>query len=145
MESGAYRSGARDRGLRDIRSSWPPCCTWLSTMGSRSRLSSSNAGLGPDVTPHVLRHSCATLMLQNRVSTWDVARVLGRLSFATLMATIALSISGPRSMCVPDAELRPLTAKTGVRVPLGSATSFAQSFTFRTLVTCLCTKDAMFV
>jgi len=35
------------------------------------------AGLGPDVTPHVLRHSCATLMLQNRVSTWDVAGVLG--------------------------------------------------------------------
>jgi|RhiMetdeSRZDD1v2_1073273.scaffolds.fasta_scaffold32427_7 integrase len=35
------------------------------------------AGLGPDVTPHVLRHSCATLMLQNRISTWDVAGVLG--------------------------------------------------------------------
>jgi integrase len=30
-----------------------------------------------DVTPHVLRHSCATLMLQSRVSTWDVAGVLG--------------------------------------------------------------------
>jgi integrase len=35
------------------------------------------AGLGAEVTPHVLRHSCATLMLQNRVSTWDVAGVLG--------------------------------------------------------------------
>src|SRR6516225_9313973 len=35
------------------------------------------AGLGPDVTPHVLKHSCATLMLQNRISTWDVAGVLG--------------------------------------------------------------------
>ncbi len=35
------------------------------------------AGLGPDVTPHVLKHTCATLMLQNRVSTWDVAGVLG--------------------------------------------------------------------
>ena len=35
------------------------------------------AGLGPDVTPHVLSHTCATLMLQNRISTWDVAGVLG--------------------------------------------------------------------
>jgi integrase len=35
------------------------------------------AGLGPDVTPHVLKHTCATLMLQNKVSTWDVAGVLG--------------------------------------------------------------------
>src|SRR5215831_11848530 len=35
------------------------------------------AGLGADVTPHVLKHTCATLMLQNRVSTWDVAGVLG--------------------------------------------------------------------
>jgi integrase len=35
------------------------------------------AALGADVTPHVLRHSCATLMLQNRISTWDVAGVLG--------------------------------------------------------------------
>jgi integrase len=35
------------------------------------------AGLGSDVTPHVLKHTCATLMLQNRISTWDVAGVLG--------------------------------------------------------------------
>ena len=26
-----------------------------------------------DVTPHTLKHSCATLMLQNGVSTWNVA------------------------------------------------------------------------
>ena len=35
------------------------------------------AGLGPEVTPHVLRHTCATLMLQRGISTWDVAGVLG--------------------------------------------------------------------
>ncbi len=35
------------------------------------------AALGADVTPHVLRHTCATLMLQKGVSTWDVAGVLG--------------------------------------------------------------------
>jgi integrase len=37
----------------------------------------SLAGLGADVTPHVLKHTCATLMLQNGISTWDVAGVLG--------------------------------------------------------------------
>jgi integrase len=35
------------------------------------------AGLTPDATPHILRHTCATLMLQAGVSTWDVAGVLG--------------------------------------------------------------------
>jgi len=35
------------------------------------------AGLGRDVTPHTLKHSCATLMLQNGVSTWNVAGLLG--------------------------------------------------------------------
>ena len=35
------------------------------------------AALGPEVTPHVLKHTCATLMLQNKISTWDVAGVLG--------------------------------------------------------------------
>jgi len=32
---------------------------------------------GSDVTPHVLKHTCATLMLQAGISTWDVAGVLG--------------------------------------------------------------------
>jgi len=35
------------------------------------------AGLGSDVTPRTLKHSCATLMLQNGVSTWNVAGLLG--------------------------------------------------------------------
>jgi integrase len=35
------------------------------------------AGLGDDVTPHILRHTCATWMLQNRVSTREVAGYLG--------------------------------------------------------------------
>jgi integrase len=35
------------------------------------------AGLGPDVTPHTLKHTCVTLMLQNGVSTWSVAGLLG--------------------------------------------------------------------
>jgi integrase len=35
------------------------------------------AEFGPDVTPHTLKHSCATLMLQNGVSTWNVAGLLG--------------------------------------------------------------------
>jgi len=35
------------------------------------------AGLGPDATPHVLRHTCATLLLQAGMSTFDVAGMLG--------------------------------------------------------------------
>jgi integrase len=35
------------------------------------------AGLGPDVTPHVLRHTCATMLLQLGVTVYDVAGVLG--------------------------------------------------------------------
>jgi len=35
------------------------------------------AGLGQEVTPHVLRHSCATTLLQLGVSVYDVAGVLG--------------------------------------------------------------------
>jgi integrase len=35
------------------------------------------AGLGSDVTPHILRHTCATMLLQFGVSVYDVAGVLG--------------------------------------------------------------------
>ena len=35
------------------------------------------AGLGSEVTPHVLRHTCATMLLQRGVSVYDVAGVLG--------------------------------------------------------------------
>ena len=35
------------------------------------------AGLGPEVTPHILRHTCATMLLQLGVSVYDVAGVLG--------------------------------------------------------------------
>ena len=35
------------------------------------------AELGPEVTPHVLRHTCATMLLQRGVSVYDVAGVLG--------------------------------------------------------------------
>lgn len=36
-----------------------------------------NAGLGPDVTPHVLRHTCATWKVQKGVPVWEVAKFLG--------------------------------------------------------------------
>lgn len=35
------------------------------------------AGLGPDVTPHVLRHTCASWLLWEGKSIWDVAGVIG--------------------------------------------------------------------
>lgn len=36
-----------------------------------------DAGLGPDVTPHVLRHTCATWGLRGGLPIWDVAALLG--------------------------------------------------------------------
>lgn len=35
------------------------------------------AGLGRDVTPHVLRHTCAALLMQNGADIWDAAGFLG--------------------------------------------------------------------
>jgi integrase len=35
------------------------------------------AGLGDDVTPHVLKHTCITWLLQNRVPIWEVAGFVG--------------------------------------------------------------------
>ena len=35
------------------------------------------AGLGPDVTPHILRHTCATWLMQKGVNLWDAAGFLG--------------------------------------------------------------------
>lgn len=41
------------------------------------RRCAERAGLGSDVTPHVLRHTRATHLLQAGVSIWDVAQLLG--------------------------------------------------------------------
>jgi integrase len=35
------------------------------------------AGLGVDVTPHILRHTCATWLMQKGVDLWDAAGFLG--------------------------------------------------------------------
>jgi integrase len=44
------------------------------------------AGLGADVTPHVMRHSRATWMMQARVPVWEAAGALG-MSLETLERT----------------------------------------------------------
>lgn len=36
-----------------------------------------SAGLGRDVTPHILRHTCATWLMQNRADLWEAASYLG--------------------------------------------------------------------
>jgi integrase len=41
------------------------------------RRARDNAGLGPDVTPHTLRHTCATWKVQAGMPLWDVAGFLG--------------------------------------------------------------------
>lgn len=35
------------------------------------------AGLGPEVTPHVLRHTCCTWLLRKGETVWDVAGIVG--------------------------------------------------------------------
>ncbi len=35
------------------------------------------AGMGKEVTPHILRHTCATWALQEGIEVWDVAALLG--------------------------------------------------------------------
>ncbi len=35
------------------------------------------AGLGAEVTPHILRHTCATWMMQAGIDQWDAAGFLG--------------------------------------------------------------------
>jgi len=35
------------------------------------------ASLGPDVTPHILRHTCTTWLMQKGVNLWDAAGFLG--------------------------------------------------------------------
>lgn len=44
------------------------------------------ARLGDDVTPHVLKHTCATWGLQSGMSIWDLAGLLGT-SIKTIEAT----------------------------------------------------------
>jgi integrase len=46
------------------------------------------AGLGPDVTPHVLRHTRATHMAQAGADLWDIAGILGD-TLATVEKTYA--------------------------------------------------------
>jgi integrase len=37
----------------------------------------SAAGLGDDVTPHTLRHTAATWLMQRGVDAWEAAKYLG--------------------------------------------------------------------
>lgn len=49
--------------IRKLKRAWRTICT--------------DAGLGPEVTPHVLRHTCASWMLWDGKTVWDVAGVIG--------------------------------------------------------------------
>ena len=37
----------------------------------------ADAGLGPEVTPHICRHTCATWLMQNGTDVWEAAGYLG--------------------------------------------------------------------
>jgi len=41
------------------------------------RATVKEANLGPEVTPHTLRHTCASWLLRDGVSAWDVSGIIG--------------------------------------------------------------------
>ncbi len=61
----------RGRGVASIKRAWANAC--------------HKAGLS-DVTPHTLRHTCATWLMQGRAEKWDAAGFLG-MTMATLEQT----------------------------------------------------------
>ena len=74
--------GAIERGKRRPALPIPPRLLphlrrWRKHTARAWRRARELAGLGPDVTPHVLRHTAATWLLQRGVSVYDVAGVLG--------------------------------------------------------------------
>jgi len=60
------------------------------------------ASLGPDITPHVLRHTCATWALWNGKSIWEVAERLG-----TSAAMIDRVYGHHRNATISGAKLGP--------------------------------------
>jgi len=78
-DAGKLKAVMLKKGLRQARAKCPEC---------EGELRGAAAGLGPDVTPHVLRHSCASWLLWGRpakgarpatppLTIWDVAGVIG--------------------------------------------------------------------
>lgn len=65
------------------------------------RVLRKRAGFGPDVTMHILKHTCATWMLRRGVSVWDVSGAL---------ATSAKTISDRYGKHVPEAQKAAMTA-----------------------------------
>jgi integrase len=46
-------------------------------VSERERVVKADAGLGPDVTPHVLRYTAATWLMQSGTNSWEAAGFLG--------------------------------------------------------------------
>jgi integrase len=57
----------------------------VSSIKKAFRAVAEDAGLGPDVTPHVLRHTAATWLMQAGTNPWEVAGFLG-MTVETLMS-----------------------------------------------------------
>jgi len=49
----------------------------VSSIKKAFRAVPKDAGLGPDVTPHILRHTSATWLMQNGTALWEAAGFLG--------------------------------------------------------------------
>ena len=75
------------------------------------RLAAARAGLPPGVTPHTLRHSYATHLLEEGVSLRQIASYLGHESLdTTVIYTHLTAVSESRALSVIDGLTRLVTA-----------------------------------
>ena len=113
------RSAARRRRRRDAeRSGWPvrrqSCWKIVRTAGER-------VGLGARLSPHVLRHSCATHMLEHGADIRVVQELLGHASLSTTQVYTKVSPERLRAVyeaAHPRAAIRPESAVPGRAVRL---------------------------
>ncbi|EKV31822.1 Site-specific tyrosine recombinase [Caenispirillum salinarum AK4] len=93
----------------------------LSPQGIRQRLRAAAlaAGIGRRVTPHMLRHTAATQLLEAGVDIRFVQKLLGHQSIATTQIYTQVSDVSLQRVVAEAGHLRRLTARGGARTPAG--------------------------
>ena len=99
----------RERGGHEPRRTEAPMS--VSSVQHCCRLAAARAGLPPGVTPHTLRHSYATHLLEEGVSLRQIASYLGHESLdTTVIYTHLTAVSESRALSVIDGLTRLVTA-----------------------------------
>jgi len=99
----------RERGAREPRRTDAPMSE--SSLQHCCRLAAAQAGLPPGVTPHTLRHSYATHLLEEGVSLRQIASYLGHESLdTTVIYTHLTAVSEKRALAAIDGLTRLVTA-----------------------------------